>query len=67
MLLEAGIKRADEEGAKCYLEATKEGNALYKKFGWNGVDEIVIDMVPFGGEGKERYEVLVREPKETKA
>ncbi|KAH8748628.1 acyl-CoA N-acyltransferase [Diaporthe sp. PMI_573] len=34
MLMEWGVKRADEEGARCYLDATPEGKHLYERFGF---------------------------------
>jgi GNAT superfamily N-acetyltransferase len=60
-LLKSGTERANREGARCYLEATKAGNLLYLKFGWKPVDEVVLDLEPFGGDGGVRCAVMVRE------
>lgn len=46
-LLEEGLRKADEVGVACYLEATKEGKRMYEKFG-------------FEVEGRGEYTEMVR-------
>ena len=57
-----GLKEADEAGAQTYIEASPAGLPLYLKYGWKIVDEMVIDMRPYGGNGIEHNPFLMREP-----
>lgn len=38
-----------------------EGVGLYEKFGWRGVEEILVDTRAFGGEGVASEVCMVRE------
>ena len=61
MLLQSGLEKIDAEGAKAWLEATPQGQAVYTKFGWNVVDEIVFDLEKYGcGEWVQRTTVMER-------
>lgn len=63
MLIRQGLEAADKAGAQTYIEATPDGLPLYLKFGWEPVDEMVIDMGRHGaGSGIERMPYLMREP-----
>jgi GNAT superfamily N-acetyltransferase len=62
LLLAPVLAVADKENAKTYIEASKKGHALYLKHGWVQVDEIVVDLSPYGGDEKERLGLLMREP-----
>ena len=62
MLIRPGLEAADKAGAKTYIEASSKGLGLYLKHGWEPVDELVIDMGQYGGEGVEKEKMLVREP-----
>ena len=45
MLVEWGLKRADEEGKKCFVDAGGEGGeALYRRYGFVDVGELVLDL-----------------------
>ena len=45
MLVEWGLKRADEEGKKCFVDAGGEGGAaLYRRCGFVDVGELVLDL-----------------------
>ena len=45
MLVEWGLKRADEEGRKCFVDAGGEGGeALYRRCGFVDVGELVLDL-----------------------
>ena len=62
MLLEEGLRSADRDGARCYIEASPKGLELYKKHGWEEVAEIVIDMDKYGGSGIMTEKCLMRMP-----
>ena len=51
LLLRECLARADEEGAKTYIEASKAGLPLYLRHGWEPVDEIVVDLDEHGVSG----------------
>ena len=61
-LIAPGLEAADRAGAKAYVEASSKGLPLYLKYGWVPVDEMVIDLTPYGGEGIARQKFLMREP-----
>lgn len=61
-LIAPGLEAADTAGAKAYIEASPKGLPLYLKHGWVPVDEMVIDLTPYGGEGVARQKFLMREP-----
>ena len=52
---------ADEAGAKTYLESSAKGVPLYLRHGFKLVDDILIDMRPYGGTGVESSKCMVRE------
>ena len=62
MLIRPGLEAADKAGGKTYIEASPAGLGLYMKYGWEPVDELVIDMIPYGGEGIKCHKMLIREP-----
>jgi len=43
MLLEYGVRKADELGIECFVEVTDEGMGLYKKFGFMTLTKILVD------------------------
>ena len=57
-----GLKLADRDGAKTYIEASLKGRGLYRKFGWREFDAIVVDTRPYGGNGLESTLCMMREP-----
>ena len=67
-LIKPGLEEADRVGAQTYIEASPAGLAVYLKYGWKTVDEMVVDMRPYGGQGVEHHPFLMREayaPKQT--
>lgn len=44
MLLRWGLEKSDEEGTETYLEASPEGLPVYKRFGFEGVERMVVDL-----------------------
>ena len=53
MLVEHGLKIMERDkngggGAECYLEASWEGEGLYKKHGWKECEELVFDLKEYG-------------------
>ncbi|KAJ5701869.1 hypothetical protein N7488_009417, partial [Penicillium malachiteum] len=61
-LLEWGIEKADALQARIYLEATPEGVALYKRYGWKPIEDFKLEMKLYGVAGEEVFTVMVREP-----
>ncbi|KAJ5801900.1 GNAT family acetyltransferase [Penicillium pulvis] len=57
-----GIERADASNARIYLEATMEGVPVYLKLGWRIVEEIQLDYTERGGEGSQKFALMIREP-----
>lgn len=43
MLIQWGLKIADELHIPAYLEASPAGHSLYQKFGFKDVDVLVLD------------------------
>jgi hypothetical protein len=67
MLLEDGLKLADRDGCKTYIEASAKGLGLYLKYGWKEVGEILVDTRPYGGEKIEITKCMMRDPQPLKA
>jgi predicted N-acetyltransferase YhbS len=44
MVMEWGVKKADELGIEGFLEASELGDHLYTKFGFIEIDRTTIDM-----------------------
>ncbi len=62
-LLEWGLERADQLGLPAYLESSKVGYRLYKRHGFEDVDEIVTDLGKWGGpEGIYKHICMIRQP-----
>ena len=62
MLLAPGLADVDAAGAQVYIEASPAGLPVYLKHGWKPVDEMLIDMRPYGGHAVEHQPFLMREP-----
>lgn len=60
MLIQWGLGLADRENARVYLEATPAGKGLYRRFGWEQIDEIVIHLEEYGEEGVQVTAVMMR-------
>jgi GNAT superfamily N-acetyltransferase len=61
-ILKWGTSKADAWGRRLYLEATVEGLPVYVKYGWRPVEEMILDRTRFGGQGKETYMIMIRDP-----
>jgi GNAT superfamily N-acetyltransferase len=66
LLLKHGLVLADRDGARTYIEASKKGFPLYKKYGWKEFDEVVVDTRPYSGQGLESTKLMMREPQPLK-
>lgn len=63
MLVQWGADIADEAGLCCYLEASAAGCHLYRKKGFEDVDDIVLDLSRYGGRGHSRHVCMIRPAK----
>lgn len=63
-LLRWGLAKADEEQVECWIDASPFGLGLYKKFGWEEVGYVEMDLKDWrGGESKVSRTVhMVRPP-----
>ncbi|EEP82536.1 predicted protein [Uncinocarpus reesii 1704] len=61
--LKWGMDKADELGARIYLESTPAGYPVYLKYGWDLVEECVIDYTRFGGAGSQTFLLMIRNPR----
>ena len=48
LLIREGLTIADQHNANTYVEASPEGLQLYQRHGWKEVDEIRVDLKPYG-------------------
>ncbi|KAF6241891.1 hypothetical protein HO173_000603 [Letharia columbiana] len=62
LLIRGGLAMADEVGGRVYLESSAVGMPLYLKHGFKPVDDILIDMRPYGGTGIASEKCMMREP-----
>lgn len=62
LLLREGLAVADQMGAKTFLESSPAGVSLYSKHGFKQIDDILMDMRPYGGPGIVSEECMMREP-----
>ncbi|KAL4864074.1 hypothetical protein BDV12DRAFT_201442 [Aspergillus spectabilis] len=62
-LLQWGINEAERLGLMVYLEATEAGRPLYEQFGFKNVKSVDFDAAEFGGEGRQRYTFMIRQPR----
>ena len=60
LLIRKGLAAADEVGARTYLESSAVGVPLYLKHGFKQVDEILIDMRPYEGNGIASEKCMMR-------
>ncbi|KKA19812.1 hypothetical protein T310_6204 [Rasamsonia emersonii CBS 393.64] len=63
ILVEKGLREADELGLPAYTEATEKGFGLYLKHGFKEVDRVTVDLEPWGGSKGEvsSYALLLRD------
>lgn len=63
MLLKWGCDKADEYGIITVLHATPEGFKLYSKNGFKLVEELHLDLRPYGGNETIVRRAMIRQPK----
>ncbi|KAJ5604819.1 hypothetical protein N7510_009973 [Penicillium lagena] len=55
-LIEYGLREGSKRGlTQAWLEASRKGYSLYRKFGFEDVDTIQIDLIQYGGVGKSDF------------
>ena len=62
MLVKWGCDQADELGIICALAASTDGEAVYKKYGFEVKEAVELDLSPFGVEEVELRRGMIREP-----
>lgn len=69
MLMENGLKEADELGLQTMLGASKEGKGLYKKHGFLDFETMEVRLWEYeGGEGMGLdHQVIMNRPAQRKA
>ncbi|KAF4627896.1 hypothetical protein G7Y89_g10253 [Cudoniella acicularis] len=65
MLLEYGLKLADAEGKRAYIQATRAGYPVYAKLGFKEVDCLEVDLSKWGGKEPGVNWAMLREPQKT--
>ena len=61
-MLEPILALANKEGRKVYIEASKKGVGLFRRYGWVNVDTLLLDTRPYGGKTIEETEFMIRDP-----
>lgn len=62
MLLKSGLEIVDTHKARVFLEATSQARPLYEKFGWEYVDEMILDLGIYGYSGVQKITCMMRAP-----
>lgn len=64
-LLAEGLRLADRDGARAYIEASRPGVMLYKRHGWVQIDEVSVDLEKHGlpGLGVYTEPCFMRQPR----
>ena len=57
------IELADQEGLPCWVTGSPAATPLYKKFGFQVVEEIVVPLPASVGGGTYTHTCMIREPK----
>ncbi|KAJ5739083.1 hypothetical protein N7533_011867 [Penicillium manginii] len=65
-LLRWGCDQADQFGVRVYLEATGDGYPVYIKYGWKPLEEVSLDWSLYGGQGVDRFTLMMRDPQPVK-
>ncbi|KAH8809314.1 putative GNAT family acetyltransferase [Xylogone sp. PMI_703] len=63
-LLRQGLDEADKASLSSWLEATARGLPVYRKFGYEGVDKLELDLTRYGGDGMWTNTCMLRPAKE---
>ena len=62
MLVQSGVRVADQYGMKTYVMSEPAGLKVYLNHGFTVVDEITVEYAQFGGTEPTTHHFLVREP-----
>jgi GNAT superfamily N-acetyltransferase len=62
LLLEWGIKKADELQAKTWITSTPQAVSTYQRNGWKVVDRHDVSLEKYGGKGIYSRSWMLREP-----
>jgi ribosomal protein S18 acetylase RimI-like enzyme len=61
------LQDADAAQAKTFLIATEAGSGLYRKLGFQEVDSLTFDTLPYGGDETTTWLCMMRQPKRREA
>lgn len=62
LMLEWGVKKAEEMNVECFVEATDAGRQLYQKFGFTTLTKILVDAEDGTKERHEMIQKLIPTP-----
>ena len=65
MLIKWGCEIAQRHGVPAFLEANPAGLPVYKKAGFEEVDEFVFDLEKYGGVGSRVNVQMIKYPENT--
>lgn len=65
ILLDWGLKMADDLGVPTYLDGTSIGKPVYDKNGFKVIKTVEWDREPWGGKGKDCHWCMVRQPRKS--
>ncbi|KAJ6779366.1 hypothetical protein PWT90_04031 [Aphanocladium album] len=60
IMMDWGVKQADDRGLTSYVQASPEGRRLYEKFGFREVDTHVVDLTKWGGPARDATPIMIR-------
>jgi hypothetical protein len=60
-----GIEKSQSSGLPCYLQASEQGQQLYRAHGFQDIDTVKFDLAQYGLEGIEKMTEMIRYPSKT--
>jgi hypothetical protein len=61
MLVESGVREAQNMGLDIFVHAFKAGLGVYQRAGFKIVDQVIQDDSPYGGKGEYGSYFLIKE------
>lgn len=60
MIVKWGLEELERTGGRSWIKSTLMAVKLYEKFGWKQVEELRLDLAPYGGVGEEFISFMCR-------